>query len=276
MLTRLLSALVLIPCVLGIVWFDPWDVSVTALLCLISVGLIWEFVGLARAAGTRVGSGSRLVMCLAAVAWTASPRLLPLITGAPGGQWLDGAVLGLLACVSLIPIVFGRDGLEEAFARAGTIVLGAVVCGWCLTRHVEALHVAHGSGSMLLLLGPIWACDSGAYFVGRAIGKHPLAPVVSPNKTWEGSVGGFVASVAAAVVIGRWALDLPVLAGVGAGAILGVLGQFGDLAESALKRSAGVKDSGRLIPGHGGLLDRLDSLTFAAPALYYFLLMSNA
>ena len=269
MLTRLLSAAVLIPCVLGIIWFDPGDVSVTALLCLISVGLVYEYVGLARAAGVPLGGGSRVLMCLAAVAWTASPKLA---VGFSGVGWLDGAALVLLACASLIPIVFGRDGLDGAFARAGSLLLGAVLCGWCLTRHLQAIHIDHGAGGILLLLVPIWACDSGAYFVGRAIGKHPLAPVVSPKKTWEGSVGGFVASVVAAVLVGRWALDLPVMTGVGAGAIIGVLGQYGDLAESALKRSAGVKDSGRLIRGHGGLLDRLDSLMFAAPALYYYFL----
>ncbi len=190
MLTRLLSALVLIPCVLGIVWFDPGDVSVTALLCLISVGLVWEYVGLARSAGVRLGSGSRAVMCLAAVVWTASPKLIP---DASGASWVDGAVLALLACAALMPIVFAADGLEGAFARGGAVVLGAVVCGWCLTRHLEMLHLMRGPGGILLLLGPIWACDSGAYFVGRAIGKHRLAPVVSPKKTWEGAVGGFVA-----------------------------------------------------------------------------------
>ncbi|MBT3270412.1 phosphatidate cytidylyltransferase, partial [Candidatus Poribacteria bacterium] len=260
----------LIPCVLGIVWFDPGDVSVTALLCVISVGLVWEYVGLARAAGVRLGSGSRLVMCLAAALWTAAPKLSARVSGV---AWLDGAVLVLLACASLIPVVFGDGGLDGAFARAGSVVLGAILCAWCLTRHLEALHMDYGPGGILLLLVPIWACDSGAYFVGRAIGKHPLAPVVSPKKTWEGSVGGFVGSIVAAVLVGRWALDLPILTGLGVGAIIGVLGQFGDLAESALKRSAGVKDSGRLIPGHGGLLDRLDSLTFAAPALYYYLLL---
>jgi len=266
MLTRLLSAIVLIPCVLGIVWFDPGDVSVTALLCLISLGLVWEFVGLARAAGVQIGAGSLAAMCVGAVVWTAAPRFLP------DAAWIDGATLAALACVSLAPVVFTRDSLDGAFGRAGAVLLGVVACGWCLTRYLGMVHMAHGAGGGLLLLAPIWACDSGAYFVGRAVGKRPLAPVVSPNKTWEGSIGGFVASVGAAVAIGHWLLDMPLLMGIGAGAIIGVLGQFGDLAESALKRSAGVKDSGRLIPGHGGLLDRLDSLTFAGPALYHFLL----
>jgi phosphatidate cytidylyltransferase len=270
MLTRLLSAIVLIPCVLGIVWFDPGDVSVNALLCLIAVGLIWEYVGLARAAGVPIGGASLAAMCVCAVVWTAAPKLFP------AARWIDGATLAAMACVSLAPVVFSRDSLDGAFARSGAIVLGAVAFGWCLTRHLGMAHMAHGAGGVLLLLVPIWACDSGAYFVGRAIGKTPLAPVVSPNKTWEGSVGGFVASVGAAVAVGHWMLGLPFLTGVGAGAIIGVLGQFGDLAESALKRSAGVKDSGRLIPGHGGVLDRLDSLTFAGPALYYFLLVSSA
>ncbi len=270
MLTRLLSAIVLIPCVLGIVWFDPGDVSVTALLCLIAIGLIWEYVGLARVAGVPISGASRASMCAVAVVWTAAPKVCP------DAAWLNGATLAALGCISLAPVVFSRESLDEAFARSGAILLGVVACGWCLTRHLEVVYIAQGAGGILLLLGPIWACDSGAYFVGRAIGKRPLAPVVSPNKTWEGAVGGFVASVAAAVAVGHLALDLPVLTGVGAGAIIGVFGQFGDLAESALKRGAGVKDSGRLIPGHGGLLDRLDSLTFAAPALYYFLLLPAA
>jgi phosphatidate cytidylyltransferase len=104
--------------------------------------------------------------------------------------------------------------------------------------------------------------DAGAYYVGRALGKHKLAPSISPGKTWEGAVGGLVAALAMATLAHFWFFrELPLMT---------VVGIFGDLAESALKRGAGAKDAANLLPGHGGILDRLDSLLFNAPLIYYF------
>ena len=124
---------------------------------------------------------------------------------------------------------------------------------------------------VLVLIGTIWVGDAAAYYGGRAFGCHKLAPQISPNKTVEGSVAGLIGSAVAGVGLGTWLLvgfQVPFLAL--AALTAAVAGQVGDLAESALKRSAGVKDSSALLPGHGGMLDRMDSLLFAAPVFYWF------
>jgi phosphatidate cytidylyltransferase len=116
-----------------------------------------------------------------------------------------------------------------------------------------------------------WAGDTGAYYVGMSLGRHQLAPVISPNKTVEGLMGGLLLALAMAVVASLWFLPSLTLADcLATGLLLAGAGLLGDLVESALKRSAGVKDSGMLIPGHGGMLDRLDSLLFTAPIFYYY------
>jgi phosphatidate cytidylyltransferase len=119
----------------------------------------------------------------------------------------------------------------------------------------------------LVLMG----ADAGAYYIGRALGKHKLAPSISPGKTWEGVVGGLVAALAMATLAHFWFFrELPLRYALPLAAVMMVVGILGDLAESALKRGAGAKDAANLLPGHGGLLDRLDSLLFNAPLIYYF------
>jgi phosphatidate cytidylyltransferase len=119
----------------------------------------------------------------------------------------------------------------------------------------------------LVLMG----ADTGAYYVGQAIGKHKLAPKVSPGKTWEGIAGGLVVALALAAVAHFWFFrELPLKWALPLAAVMMVLGVLGDLSESALKRSAGAKDAAKILPGHGGVLDRLDSLLFNAPLIYYF------
>jgi len=118
----------------------------------------------------------------------------------------------------------------------------------------------------------VWICDSAAYFIGRRWGEHKMSPYLSPKKSWEGGVAGFVTSVAvAAGLVPLLGLPLSYVQAIILGALVGVVGQVGDLAESLLKRQVGVKDSSRLIPGHGGMLDRLDSLMFVIPTVYYLL-----
>jgi phosphatidate cytidylyltransferase len=114
-----------------------------------------------------------------------------------------------------------------------------------------------------------WAGDTAAYFAGRAFGRHPLAPHLSPKKTWEGSIAGLVASIAVGVAFRRW-LHAPTEILVGMAIVGNIAGQVGDLLESAYKRSAGVKDSGSMLPGHGGVLDRIDALILAFPVVWYY------
>ncbi|HEU5319282.1 MAG TPA: phosphatidate cytidylyltransferase, partial [Methylomirabilota bacterium] len=154
---------------------------------------------------------------------------------------------------------------------AANTLLGVLYAAW-LPGFAILLHaLPDGAALVLFLVGVTWTGESAAYVVGSAIGRRPLAPVLSPRKTVEGAVAQVLVSVGAAAVLGAWLLPGCGAAGLlAAGALLGVVGQVGDLVESAVKRSAGVKDAGSLIPGHGGVLDRLDSLLFNVPAFYYY------
>ena len=132
-----------------------------------------------------------------------------------------------------------------------------------------AIHGASGAGAVLTLIATVAASDTFQYYSGRTFGRRPLAPTLSPKKTIEGAIGGFVLAPLALVAISRWSLpDVPPLAAWAAGLGLVLAGIVGDLFESAFKRAAGVKDSGHLIPGHGGVLDRIDALLFCAPIFY--------
>ncbi len=125
---------------------------------------------------------------------------------------------------------------------------------------------------IITLLGSIWVCDSAAYFIGKAIGKHKLFERISPKKTIEGAIAGFVFAILSFVGLGKLFLaEIPIVHFIVGGAIVGLLGQYGDLAESMLKRDAGVKDSSNLLPGHGGALDRFDSILFVSPSYFIYL-----
>ncbi|HYF62392.1 MAG TPA: phosphatidate cytidylyltransferase, partial [Herpetosiphonaceae bacterium] len=137
---------------------------------------------------------------------------------------------------------------------------------------LEGLRLAPGAAWIFATFAVTWASDTGAYFAGRAFGRNKMSPRLSPKKTWEGFAGGTLASIGAGVgIVALLGLPVSPLVGVALGLIGAIGGTLGDLAESMLKRQAGVKDSGNLIPGHGGLLDRVDSLLFTAPLIYYLL-----
>jgi phosphatidate cytidylyltransferase len=184
-----------------------------------------------------------------------------------------GWPVGLLAAYLLLSgawLVARRvlePGLHSWLLAAG---IGAYV-GW-LGMHLALLrHLPDGRDWVFLVIFTTFASDSGAYALGRLIGRHPLAPRISPSKTIEGALGGLGSAAVAAVLLNRLLgppepIWLMVLAGLGTSAVA----QLGDLAESAMKRSLSIKDAGRLVPGHGGLLDRLDSLLVAGTVLYYF------
>jgi CDP-diglyceride synthetase len=158
----------------------------------------------------------------------------------------------------------------EALPAAGISASGLLLIAFPLSFAVR-LHGLGSAGPRLLLFALVitWAGDTVAYFVGRAIGRHPFAPALSPKKTWEGAVAGFAGSLLVGFAFSWWLqVSVPhllAMAGVG-----NVAGQVGDLLESAYKRSAGVKDSGALLPGHGGVLDRIDALILAIPAVWYY------
>jgi len=169
-------------------------------------------------------------------------------------------------------VCYDGAGIAAAKLAFALTLLGLLYVSWFLGHALLLRHLADGAGLVLVLVSVTWVGETAAYAVGSWLGRHKLVPAISPGKTVEGALAQLVASIVAAVVFGPgWLLPSWTMGfAAGAGAILGVVGQLGDLAESAIKRSVGVKDAGGLIPGHGGVLDRIDGLLFNVPALYYY------
>jgi phosphatidate cytidylyltransferase len=186
-----------------------------------------------------------------------------------------GGPLGLVITlgVALIVVVEMLSG-THSMDRAALTLFGSLFAGW-MPAHLALIRDIRPNGESFLFMTfvAVWCMDTAAYAVGRTIGRHPLAPVLSPKKTWEGAIGGFAAAVGVCLLFSRFvlkdALYLPWAAAIGA--VIGTTGQLSDLAESMVKRDAGVKDSGALLPGHGGVFDRFDSFILCAPAVYYVL-----
>jgi phosphatidate cytidylyltransferase len=188
----------------------------------------------------------------------------------PGG--VPGQTIVLIVLIgSLLHRLCARRAAAHGLTEPAVVAFGPLYIGLCLGHLLLIRAMPEGEFLIFGLFLITWAADTGAYYVGTSLGRHKLAPSISPNKTIEGVAGGLVAAVLAASLAQIW--FLPSLTNtdcVALGCLLTIAGLLGDLAESAMKRGAGVKDSGSLIPGHGGMLDRLDSLLFTAPAFYYY------
>ena len=197
-----------------------------------------------------------------------SAALLPGSFGVP-------AILGCLLLAVIHAFPGAADPAEKA-RRTATLSLGAIYVGGLLSMYPRTLLLPRGEHWVLLGVLAVAGGDTFAYFTGRAIGRRKLAPTVSPNKTVEGAIGGLLGSVIGAVLYAHGYLPgVPAGYVAAAGAAVGVFGQAGDLFESLIKRTAGVKDSGRLLPGHGGILDRADGILAAGPILYLFAALSS-
>jgi phosphatidate cytidylyltransferase len=193
---------------------------------------------------------------------------LPVAAVSVSFLWDAKVVMGAVVAASLVLMstaIFATS-IESAFGRIG-VALGSII--YCPVMLGYLLWIRRDQ--MLLLFAIIWAGDTAAYYCGRAYGRHLLAPKVSPKKTVEGAVAGLIGSMIAGTIGWMWIVRGPSFRLVWISAITAVAGQIGDLAESVLKRSAGVKDSSSILPGHGGILDRLDSLLFATPVFYWFI-----
>lgn len=300
--TRVLSAIVLLPIVLAAGWIGDW--ALAALLSIAAAIAAWEYFRIARAAGHTPFSGTGMVLA-ALLPLSVHARYL----GLPG-TLLDGtAVFGPAVAPVLDPVVrlvvalltlsmsgaavillglmaaavFARGVTGKPIGAVATTVAGVLYTGgmlsfaYALRYHPYAVGATAGAVVLLFPLILTWITDIAAYFIGRAFGRHKLSPAVSPGKSIEGALGGLFAAVFAAWAYERWVM-MPAAqlafhpgAVVLFGALVSAAGQIGDLVESLYKREAGVKDSSQIIPGHGGVLDRLDSLLFAIPTAYLLL-----
>jgi phosphatidate cytidylyltransferase len=279
---RILTAAVLIPIVLVLVFLGPrWQWLFTLAVAAVAALAGWEYMDLSRRCGANPPRIATMVALLALFAvdfeW---PDLTPALFGILG--------LGLLVyCTFFKPV-------EETIADASASIFCLLYTGLTLLALPTLREQANGPSLVAFLLFVVWAGDTAAYYAGRAWGRHKMAPSLSPGKTWEGAIASVAGSVVIAAVLVSLATVMQepsnsamlswlervfpsaVLAypdemwdWVGLAAVINVAGQVGDLAESALKRSARVKDSGNLLPGHGGVLDRIDALLLAGPVLWY-------
>ncbi len=265
LLKRLASAVVLLPVFLLIVIKAPnWMFN--TLVVIASAVALWELMRLfeqgGRPAYRRFGvvAGTGLTAAFGTVSMV-GPMTLPALTLAIA----VGAVLSA-------PL---WDEVPATEPAANTL-LAILYVGWMLGYGILLHTSTSGDELIIFLVGVTWIGETSAYLVGSAVGRLKLAPVISPKKTVEGAAAQVVASVATGAALGAWLLPhCGTAVALAGGALIGVIGQVGDLAESVIKRSVGTKDTGRLIPGHGGVLDRIDSLLFNLPAFYYFTLVTG-
>jgi phosphatidate cytidylyltransferase len=263
-MTRVLSGAVLLALAVAVVWFAPslvfFIVAVVLLLLACS-----EYTSLARASGIlvpEIGPGAAAVLVCAAFA-----------RGVSGGvPWLslDVVLMASFIALGMMTLVRWTGGLE-AVALAAASAFPALYVGLPIGAMV-AIRESRGREALALLMLTIIVSDTAQFYAGRTFGTRLLAPAISPKKTVEGAIGGFVCGPLLLAVAGYWwlpTLALPLRVALGTGVV--AAGISGDLFESMLKRSAGVKDSSTLIPGHGGVLDRIDALLFAAPVYYIVL-----
>lgn len=257
LLPRVLTAVLGIPLLL---WLIHWGgltfslfVAGVAALSLYEYGVILALGGRATQPVTLVITGACLALC----------------------QALQGPV-GLVASASIALVVLREMASpERSLDRAALTLFGAWLLGW-MPAHLAMIRDLrpHGEALTFLFFASVWVMDTAAYTVGRTLGRHRLAETLSPKKTWEGFFAGLGAALG--VVLAFRALAPEVLSGprtLALGASIGIGGQVSDLAESMIKRAVGVKDSGSLLPGHGGVMDRFDSFLLSAPAVYYSLVL---
>ena len=263
-MTRVLSAAVLLPVVIGTIWFLPSEGTLA--LALIAAALAFsEYRTLARALDSSVPAGiggSAVVICCFTM-WFGDRAMY--------ANWTYLVVLAGLIVVGGVAVGQGRPS-RTVLGDAAATMFAPIYIGMPLGA-LAALRVSDpldGRLVVLLLLATIVVSDSAQYYCGRAFGRRPLSPAISPKKTVEGAIGGVVFGTLATAVGGLYVFGAPIWILALLGATIALLGIVGDLFESLLKRSAGVKDSSNLIPGHGGVLDRIDSWLFAAPVYYVF------
>ena len=261
---RILTAVVVLPFLIASILIDfLWWVFVLLAVAAMVLGL-WEFYLLSKQLKPDRTTGYIAGAALVTISLYNDPAAVLLV---------QFVIIALIIGTLIAATVRGAP-FDKMLASAGATILGVLYVAF-LGSHLISIRTGFNptlsrhllSFFFLVLMG----ADTGAYYIGRALGKHKLAPSISPGKTWEGAIGGLVAALAMAALSHFWFFrELPLKYILPLAAVMTVLGVFGDLAESALKRGAGAKDAANILPGHGGMLDRLDSLLFNAPLIYYF------
>ena len=264
MVRRILTALVAIPILICAIWVGfPWLTILVGAAALL--GLL-EFYRMAP------GVVPPVIWPLGAL-WT----LLFIASGQLTAQWYDYAPhillgAGVIVALPWLIISYNRHGgtfATWAYAVGGPLYVGFLLAHALMLRELDS-GADYSRDWLLFALLVTFATDTGAIFTGRTFGRHRMAPFISPNKTWEGAIGGFTWAVGIALALGALLqLSVPIWQSSLVGAAVGIVAQLGDLVESRLKRISGVKDAGSLLPGHGGILDRLDSIVFVLPVVYY-------
>lgn len=288
---RVLTAVVLVPLVLLVVFRAPiWLFALV--VALVAVLTLHEYLNIVKAYGIEPLSWLTYVVILLFL-WAAYlyRDYSVIMSHARQRTFLQiWTALSLSLLIFGMPIIFRRD-TKMALAASAVSAFALLYIGLPLGTLILLRNSPFDALFLLFVLLSVWAGDSAAYYVGRTLGKHKLAPIISPKKTWEGAIASVIASVAVAFVIfhfgdalrgwfaqpdgypvmprAAW-LYLSIAQVVTLGIVANVAAQFGDLFESAIKRGAQIKDSGSLLPGHGGMLDRIDAMLFAVPAVWYY------
>ena len=250
-----------------LIWIVGWAPPIGFVLFMVLVGMValWEFLSLGTAKGYVVHKVASEILLVLLLATFVDDRI--------------SVETGIYLILLFLPAIwlFSRSPLETALPGTAVTTLGTLFVGMTVGALIRArLDFPVGPELIFFLFASVWAGDTAAYYTGRRFGRTKLIPKVSPKKTVEGLIGGVVGSIAgAAVAQMTFFPEIPLRHALICGALLSVVGVAGDLVESAWKRSAAVKDSGGLLPGHGGILDRVDSLLFAAPVLYTYWALLN-
>lgn len=256
---RVITILWSVPILIAAIWFGtPWFTILAAVWGLLST---FEFYKMVTAAKVEPLTVFGLI-------WT----VLFIIHRHFEYEFLTQILLSSAVIIPLIFVLVRRQK-EDAFSVWAWTMAGIFYIGWLLSYFVALRILDDGRGWAFLALFTIFGSDTAAYLTGRVLGRHRLAPNISPRKTWEGAIGGILGGIILSLII-TLACQLPISywQAIILGIAVSIAGQVGDLVESLLKRNMGVKDSGRLLPGHGGFLDRTDSIVFAGIVVYYYVI----
>lgn len=264
---RLLTAVIALPFLIASIRV-PWLKWLFVAMAVAAMGLaLFEFYVLAKQRGLKPDTGAGFLAAIAILVVFIFPTDLYNVL-------LVQLIIMALTGGTLVATTLRGAPYDKMLASVGATILG-VLYVVLLGSHLVSVRLWFKPELAVDLLSyfflVLMSADAGAYYVGRAFGKHKLAPTISPGKTWEGVFGGVAAALVMAALSHYWFFpELPLKFGLPLAVVMTVLGILGDLSESALKRGAGAKDAANILPGHGGLLDRLDSLLFSAPLIYYF------